>query len=466
MPCHPQYDDPSAASLDSFDRSMEAARAAAQRGAFSNEHSLPTPRLSLGDDCLDDTVGGDRAPFPSSDDMDLPDDDWGNTFSDPFLLQQQAAHFQAEIDPPMDQDPLLNNLMGSSELTGVGSLLPSQLLSPGHSQTSSQAHDKFVSHFEQAEFPEPESNDEPQYQSQPNGQLRFGAPPSSINIAARRSKPRPAALGTTPRSNSYIGPRTLAHSPTINRSSPISPGYMRRIVSTTNLNSCVNMNGSRIQKSYPSSAQRSPINLHGFSDPKAFIDNNAHNIKRPSVTASNASNVHPPTPMSPQDLAQLQREMTSSSSSSDDTNLLSNTVFGEYFMHPEMADSNLASPPETPAFSLDRHPNHWSSYNIPDEPLHTPGTVNFGTDLQQYLSPLNSSQPNTPGLPPYLAANFHYSHGVPQYGFQASGSSSNEHLFPGANPRYGSGYMKSSPDSSKEFLFQNQTAKDYEAMSK
>jgi len=134
------------------------------------------------------------------------------------------------------------------------------------------------------------------------------------------------------------------------------------------------------------------------------------------------------------------------------------TLSSSYFQVPDYGEPKMASPPETPALYPDAQ-QHWASYNVSDEPLHTPGNMGFyNTDMN---SPWNMSQPNTPGLPYQQASGFNYNYGNPQYGLQTSASSSNENLFPEGNA-YGPGFIKSSPDSNKELQFENHTAKDYE----
>ena len=117
----------------------------------------------------------------------------------------------------------------------------------------------------------------------------FKSPAPPADIAARRQRPRPAALGIASlRSQSFGGPVQ-----------PGSPGHgqqhhgmpqgqsIRRVMSNNVLNGGVAQ--GRIMKSVPGSAQRSPLNWN-FTD----AINSPHLVRHVSH-----NNLAPPTPMSP-----------------------------------------------------------------------------------------------------------------------------------------------------------------------
>ncbi|MCJ1223634.1 hypothetical protein MMC12_000277 [Toensbergia leucococca] len=113
-----------------------------------------------------------------------------------------------------------------------------------------------------------------------------------IDIASRRKRPRPAALGSgTQRSHSYAGALTMSPTPKLSSLSPASS--VRRIRSTGNN---LNVVSGRVQKSGTGSAQRSPLNLQTFEEAGAY--SNANVLTRHNLDAAQLS-AAPLTPLSP-----------------------------------------------------------------------------------------------------------------------------------------------------------------------
>nr|POE47636.1 hypothetical protein CFP56_00967 [Quercus suber] len=125
-------------------------------------------------------------------------------------------------------------------------------------------------------------------QPHPNGVFKGPAPPSSI--AARRQRPRPAALGLASlRSQSYSG-ATQPNSPNHATQNNAASGQSLRRIRSSNIIGGVSQ--GRIQKA-SGPAQRSPLNRsfpESLGSPKA--------LRHASHAAG--SNLAPPTPMSPQ----------------------------------------------------------------------------------------------------------------------------------------------------------------------
>jgi hypothetical protein len=242
---------------------------------------------------------------------------------------------------------------------------------------------------------------------------------------------------------------------------------MRRIVSAGGNRSVVS---GRVGKAGVESAQRSPININGFSDARAFMEHNYHATRHPpSLTAGSSlnSSLAPPTPMSPRDreMTLVKRDGTRSTASpvENGMNFVFNTVPGCFS---SIEDQNLASPPETPQAQMAFHPlgNGWP-FEVPDEPLYTPAQESFSIELQMpqpsYLSSL--SQPVTPAFGQFNP-NFIFGNESPQYKTESPqytlSSQGHEYSFPDSN--YPGGMMSTSPmTKQKTFTFSNTTAADF-----
>ncbi|KAF2145656.1 uncharacterized protein K452DRAFT_315852 [Aplosporella prunicola CBS 121167] len=183
----------------------------------------------------------------------------------------------------------------------------------------------------------------------PTSDAEFKQPDQPSSIAARRQRPRPAALGTASlRSQSYSA------------GMPTSPGSnhnlkadqtLRRIRSTGLVN-------GRIQKVNPGSAQRSPMHLsfaEAAASPKFALQTTGYaggSMNGPMTTGSLA----PPTPLTPNEVGRFPSwqqspaagNRSNANTAGDYTSAPGSGVV--YSMAPTSAAcfSSAASPPETP----------------------------------------------------------------------------------------------------------------------
>lgn len=226
----------------------------------------------------------------------------------------------------------------------------------------------------------------------------FPRPDHSIDIAARRKKPRPAMLGTAAlRSRSYGAPPTL--SPTVRySSSPVHP--LRHVKSTGN---SLNVHYGGIRK--PSSAQRSPLNIATFAEAEAL---NAMMAGVPTMECPSSDLPDPHTSLSPEErhsgipipsstveaeipgqFYQLSSNMHLNVTSPPATPMKQ----PEFFGHPQMTASlvpPMSAPPQYAVF-----PDYTPPYSAgpltagswSDAPLTSPEHATFGQAL-------NMPQPN------------------------------------------------------------------------
>lgn len=215
----------------------------------------------------------------------------------------------------------------------------------------------------------------------------------ALDIAARRNRRRPAALGATAlRSRSCAGPLSMSPTTVGSFLGPSTP--VRRIKSTS---SNLNVSHGRIQKATPCSAQRSPLQFQNFAEIDAF--NNANVMKREnnlsSQTMPSSAGLAPPTPLSPPD---IQTPQLPYFSGQHGLPFVYNTDYSGWF-GPDTSglDSNLASPPATPlnAEMLARLQQHvLQQHQLPQPPQSAPA---FHTSFPQY-SPPSSTGPPTCGM--------------------------------------------------------------------
>jgi hypothetical protein len=156
-------------------------------------------------------------------------------------------------------------------------------------------------------------------------------PGKELDLAARRKRPRPAAIGTS-------GTRSLANSTSMSSLSPTArvpssgPGNsMRQSKSTQSLNSRY----AGVRKA--SAAQRSPLN---FTFAESGSIKKAEKMLRPSVSTNTLA---PPTPLTPQD---LQHFMPASPTESN--YCMSAHSATHFFPTSQPVQVNIASPPTTP----------------------------------------------------------------------------------------------------------------------
>ena len=180
----------------------------------------------------------------------------------------------------------------------------------------------------------------------------FKSPPPPSSIAARRQRPRPAALGLASlRSQSCTGgiqpgsPVNVSQQQgNINSAQPL-----RRIRSSNVIGGVAQ---GRVMKSVPGSAQRSPLNW-------TFTDalNSPHVTRHASFQSQNLA---PPTPMSPHEFPRPEQsthfpQYQTASGHVDPQPSISETDFEHYHpnglqCHPSMLGRNFSSPPHTPHY--------------------------------------------------------------------------------------------------------------------
>ncbi|KFX87327.1 hypothetical protein O988_09429 [Pseudogymnoascus sp. VKM F-3808] len=209
--------------------------------------------------------------------------------------------------------------------------------------------------------------------AQDGATMRFMSPPPSADIASRRSKRRPAPIGTEAirdrASPSMKTPLTAAPQ----RRATKSPGAgVRRAAS---IGAGLNVLGSRVSKSVAPLSQ-SPLRPHFPHDLKKFAGMDSQ------VNLIQASNgLAPPTPRSPNEIAGGAQFYMDEESKQQ----YSHISEPEYDILSANPDSSQAayfapydlgfSPPETPGGGY-----HWNGYDVADNALHTPGLSSFPND--------------------------------------------------------------------------------------
>ncbi|KAI9840010.1 MAG: hypothetical protein M1819_000202 [Sarea resinae] len=179
----------------------------------------------------------------------------------------------------------------------------------------------------------------------------FKQPEAPLDLAARRKRPRPAALGNASlRGHAMVG--SMPVSP-IGKGSLLHPSSpMRRIRSTNNLNPTRGRMQNRVF-----SAQRSPFNASNFADAFGLSDERYETPRSASQMPSVSGSLAPPTPMSPLDMDHARSDR--SSSMADHSSLYYPTYPG--YIVPTTTETT--SPPSTP-FAIDMHtgmPQHQPS---------------------------------------------------------------------------------------------------------
>ena len=191
----------------------------------------------------------------------------------------------------------------------------------------------------------------------------------NLNLAARRKRQRPAALGSVSlRSRSCAGLPNMSPStkvPTVGPSLSV-----RRIKSTGNNLNVVN---GRVQKPGQSSAQRSPLHHHTFAEADALIQaNNVISRQETNPSVSSASSVTPLTPLSPA-IAQDQpvdwsKQPIQVHPSMDWQTNNQTSMTNQYDGHPD-----ITSPPTTPYHDMAQH----HAYYIPPPQSAPPQLTTF-----------------------------------------------------------------------------------------
>ena len=493
---NPQYPDPSIASMESLRRTMAAAQAASQHEDFIGQFQAAHDPITNFEEALHATTSDDHAQFPMGN-IVVPFEESNGFYDSTYQNALYSPVNQCLVEPEhlRNPDQTATPFHNFSAPSGGDPNGPHLLASYPSQMLPSQSHDGLSSlpHESNASQTPEDSNSSTlsvgfkyevaESEAPPAPSIPFKSPPPPTDLASRRKKAvKPAALSADTLSvRPPLGPRTVSHAEGFRRpsDSPIS-SPMRRIVSAGGNRSVVS---GRVGKSGVESAQRSPININGFSDARAFMEHNYHTTRHPpSLTASSSlnSSLAPPTPMSPQEreISLVKRKGSRSSASPAENSM--NFVFngGVPGCFTSIEDQNLASPPETPQAHMGIHSmgNGWPTtvdfqdkqwhFEVPDEPLYTPAHDSFGIELHMpqpsYLSSL--SQPATPAFGQFNPT-FMFGSESPQYKtespqYQLSSQSTSEYSFPDSH--YPGGMVSTSPmTKQKTFQFSNTTAADF-----
>ncbi|KAA8652063.1 hypothetical protein EYZ11_009586 [Aspergillus tanneri] len=158
-------------------------------------------------------------------------------------------------------------------------------------------------------------------------------PSKELDLAARRKRPRPAAIGTSRSSSMLTGSSSI--SPTMRLPSYSSGHAVRQSKSAQ----CLNSRYAGVRKA--SAAQRSPLNLSTFAEAGSLGSSKAEiSMLQPAVTTGALA---PPTPLTPEDFHHLLP-----TTPSDGGYCLSAQPTSHLFPTAQPVQTNIASPPATP----------------------------------------------------------------------------------------------------------------------
>lgn len=369
------YEDPAAASIQSLQRTELESQAAYERGDFDYEFVNQVEEDQFGSPLYNDLSSMDHTPFPASVSANMVDYE-GHAFATTQSAMDTLDRQATMIPMPISQNFSFMSPQRSSHATL--DTFPSQLLADG------QAHGGFDTiPNELSDIPritEPSSED---------AAMRFMSPPPSIDIASRRSKRRPAPIGTDAIGERSSGARTpLTAAPP--RRTTKSPGTGIRRVSSVGAG--LNVLGSRVTKSIAPPLQ-SPLRQHFPHELKKFAGMNSQvNLIHSS------SGLAPPTPRSPNERAQFYAD--------EECRYFSNAPDQEHYQHNTSRNNSIGysdhldlgfSPPETPGHMSGGY--HWAGYDVADNALHTPGLGSFPTD------PFALQMPQPVRVPQYVSAS-------------------------------------------------------------
>lgn len=183
-----------------------------------------------------------------------------------------------------------------------------------------------------------------------------------IDLAARRKRPRPAAIGTTGFNRSRLGPSSM--SPTA-RLPPNSAGHpLRHAKSTQNIGSNLSPHYTGIRKS--SAALRSPLGFGNVMEPNVSNPPNTDSTVSSMVTTTTMA---PPTPLTPEELQYLLPQTPNDAqycvSPSQDTS------YQGWFSNSQSMPLQVQSPPMTPLHpSLVSHMQYQAMQGPPSAPAH------------------------------------------------------------------------------------------------
>jgi hypothetical protein len=382
-PCNPKYDDPAAASMQSLQRTELEGQAAYERGDFDFE---------LVDQAEEDEFGGplyngmrniDRAQFPQSSVSANMVHYEGRAFATRHPAMD-TLDLQTIMMPISTSEDFSFELPSQASSDSTVATFPSQLLAEDQSQEISIFHSVSNGINDVAEVAEPALED---------SAMRFMSPRPPADIASRRSKRRPAPIGTDAlRDHSAPSVKTpLTVAP--QRRTAKSPGTGIRRVSSVGAG--LNVLGSRIIKSVAPPSQ-SPLRQHFPHELKKFAGMNSQvNLMQPS------NSLAPPTPRSPNERAHFYvdedtRHLSTASEHEHDLQRFSSNNSHGYFGQYDLG----FSPPETPGHLGGGY--HWAGYDIADNALHTPSFGSFPAD------PFALQMPQPIRIPQYVSA----SHGM------------------------------------------------------
>ncbi|KAJ5832256.1 hypothetical protein N7474_000567 [Penicillium riverlandense] len=226
------------------------------------------------------------------------------------------------------------------------------------------------------------------------GGASWREPAKELDLAARRKRPRPAAIGTS-------GARTLAPSTSMSSLSPTNrkpssgAGHsVRQSKSTQSLNSRY----AGVRK--VSAAQRSPLNFSTFSESGTMKSTKAEML-RPSVSSTTLA---PPTPLTPQDLQHFMPN-----SPTDSNYCLSAHSATQFFPTSQPMQVNIASPPTTP---MDLY-SHFQYQNIAP-PMSAPAHVTNFPEYAAACDPVPMSARSWTDAPSLASPDFPAGLQVPQ----------------------------------------------------
>jgi hypothetical protein len=453
---------------------MEA-EAAVSRGEFDSEYQDQQSNEHFGGSLsYDGYPAADRAQFPVINSHALGDFQYNNE----VFVEQHVPQ------PIMLQDPQPQEfgyyVAGSEEQHAIVQAnvptFPSQLL-VGHSDQDRTPRPFQTQSFEDA-------GERSGFQSPPSSvESRFKSPPPPANIAARRSKAKPAALGTSAlKDKTSTGPKTSNNTESVKRLHGSPSTAMRRVSSASGLN----VLAGRVQKS-SQIPMRSPLKRN-FTTGTPSLEQ--PNIKMPMRNRSWLTTPRgPPTPRSPREMLLTQGvvlheepiqqdEGSQSGQTPPDQSTPSSSQSesdGSYMLErqhpvcfpPHGLMNNMASPPETPG-----NPNsfmHWG-YEVPDDALLTPGFSSFDSVMQMpqphYVSPLTASQPPTPAFGGHFNG-FPFAHHSPVFEMvPVMDSGASEYCFQDNGLQYSMvASTKASPEQPRDkiYTFNNATQKDFES---
>ncbi|KAL2832157.1 hypothetical protein BDW59DRAFT_139803 [Aspergillus cavernicola] len=183
-----------------------------------------------------------------------------------------------------------------------------------------------------------------------------------LDLAARRKRPRPAAIGTSRSSSMLSGSSTM--SPTTRMP---SYGAVKHSKSAQNLN-------TRYAGVRKASTQRSPLNLSTFAEAGVLssVKTELSTMLQPVTTGSLA----PPTPLTPEDLHHLLPNTPST-----DGYCLSAAPTSHLFPTTQPMQINIASPPATPLGMEMISPYHYQGVAPPmSAPAHYTSFPDYGCE--------------------------------------------------------------------------------------